>query len=96
MSAIARRSAWTFAGSNGSPTFVLSTERMRSVGMWAFPVTETATTVGAAGAEYAGGVTRARNANTASTKRDVRRSRWIKRETSFGKAPGAVGDRRAA
>ena len=48
-SAMARRSCWTAAGSNGSPTFVLTTDRMRSVGMCAFPVTETETTVGAAG-----------------------------------------------
>jgi hypothetical protein len=46
-SAMARRSDCTTAGSNGSPTFVRTTERMRSVGTWALPVTDTATTVGA-------------------------------------------------
>jgi len=35
------------AGSNGSPTFVRTTARMRSVEMWVLPVTVTETTVGA-------------------------------------------------
>ena len=56
---------------------------MRSVGMCAFPETETETTVGAAGADIAGGITRPKNASTASTVRGVRRNLSNKRSTSF-------------
>ena len=59
--------------------------------MCALPVTATETTVGAAGAEYAAGVTRPKNASTASAMRGVRRNRSNKRRTSFVREGSPAG-----
>src|SRR5271165_5994558 len=77
------RSSCTVFSSNGSPGLVFTTDRMRSVGTWTFPETETETTFGASAAIDADGARLATIAKIRRASRSARARRSISRYLSF-------------